>query len=336
MALGCQERQGPWCLPKFDPVGDASACGAHLATRGHCHLLRPSSHLVQPRSSTLPLSCSWAALLKKSLDHFPRARHHTTPPRLTTALPAASPQVPAPSPLTLSPWRGAGVSCRDTAAAPPDPPYLPAAWGRGLRGTAGGSGTAPPPAPHVGDPATATPRHRHRRHRAAGRGGHPRRHRRLPGLLLRAPGSPHAQLQAEEERGGEQAEAESGAPPERPLLGHGVGGCPGRRCRPPAPPQGSCPRRAGPRGRRRRNLGVPAPSGAGRGGAGMALSRPGPARRGLRDTAVLARRRPEGRSAPRRGNPGTNVRPRRCAATGACQRAWESTQAPALTMVSVC
>lgn len=99
--------------------------------RGHCHLLRPSSHLVQPRSSTLPLLWSRAALLKKSLDHFQEV--DPTPPRFTTALPAASSQVPAPrpSPRVLAhpqPLAGSGVACRDTAAAPPEP-ALPSCGG---------------------------------------------------------------------------------------------------------------------------------------------------------------------------------------------------------------
>lgn len=269
-------------------------------TRGHCHLLKPSSHLVQPRSSTLPLLWSRAALLKKSLDYFPRSRPHTIPPGFTTALPATSSQVPAPSPPWVlghpQPLAGRGSPVATRRPLPPSPPYLSAAAARGLRGAAGRLGAAPPPAPHVGDPAAASPRHRHRARallRAAGRGGRPRR-RRLPGLLLRTPGSPHAQLQAEEERGGEQAQAESGAPPERPLLGHGVGGCPARRCRPAAgfmPPAGRAPRPPPPK------LGSPRPE---RGRPGRGRDAPVPARRGLRDAAVLARRRPEGCSEPRR------------------------------------
>lgn len=99
---------------------------------------------------------------------------------------------------------------------PSPDPYLPAGAARGLRGAAAGLGSPPPAAPHVGDPPPP-----------GGLGGTPwgspggsQPRSRPPGLLLRAPGSPDAQLEAEEESGREQAEAESRAPPQRPLRGH--------------------------------------------------------------------------------------------------------------------
>lgn len=99
---------------------------------------------------------------------------------------------------------------------PSPDPYLPAGAARGLRGAAAGLGSPPPAAPHVGDPPPP-----------GGLGGTPwgspggsQPHSRPLRLLLRAPGSPDAQLEAEEESSREQAEAESRAPPQRPLRGH--------------------------------------------------------------------------------------------------------------------
>lgn len=125
---------------------------------------------------------------------------------------------------------------------PSPDPYLPAGAARGLRGAAAGLGSPPPAAPHVGDPPPpgglgGTP--------WGSPGGSQPRSRPLR-LLLRAPGSPDAQLEAEEESSREQAEAESRAPPQRPLRGHRG---PAAGLMPPAPwGSAESPPRAGPAG----------------------------------------------------------------------------------------
>lgn len=253
------------------------------------YLSRPRSDLVQlPARCTFPAAqqhrpkpfLTASRLLRKPPTHhltntLPSPLPRQSPsdgkrPHLPSRAPAVgcSPGQPRPGrhrdrgrPVTLSSASRLGgtprLPRREGASHPGSPPYLPAAAARGLQGAAAGHGAPPTAAPHVGDPPPA----RRRRARlllllrAAGRGQRPPRRfcRRRPGLLLRAPRSPHAQLQAEEERGREQAEAEDRAPPQRPLLGHGDGGspCPALPGA-AAPPQGSCRRRAGPRGRRRK------------------------------------------------------------------------------------